>query len=68
MLQNARVTAFTVSELLKENQHGVGIKLPPALPAFPTLQIKVNDLNQAIIFSIRVHHFADNTNLLIVCR
>ena len=27
MLQNARVTAFTVSELLKENQHGVGIKL-----------------------------------------
>ena len=32
MLQNARVTAFTVSELLKENQHGVGIKLPPAPP------------------------------------
>ena len=27
MLQNARVTAFTVSELLKENQHGVRIKL-----------------------------------------
>ena len=27
MLQNARITAFTVSELLKENQHGVGIKL-----------------------------------------
>ena len=28
MLQNARVTAFTVSELLRENQH-VGVKLPP---------------------------------------
>ena len=30
MLQNARVTAFTVSELLKENQQGGGsVKLPP---------------------------------------
>ena len=28
MLQNARVTAFTVSELLRENQQG-GLKLPP---------------------------------------
>ena len=27
MLQNARVTAFTVSELLRENEQGV--KLPP---------------------------------------
>ena len=26
MLQNARVTAFTVSELLRENQQGVGVK------------------------------------------
>ena len=25
MLQNARVTAFTVSELLRENQQGVGV-------------------------------------------
>ena len=30
MLQNARVTAFTVSELLRENQQGV--KLPPPPP------------------------------------
>ena len=29
MLQNVRVTAFTVSELLRENQQGGGIKLPP---------------------------------------
>ena len=36
ILQNARVTAFTVSELLKENQQGV--KLPPAPPpALPRL-------------------------------
>ena len=28
MLQNARVTAFTVSELLRENQHG-GLNYPP---------------------------------------
>ena len=26
MLQNVRVTAFTVSELLKENQQGWGVK------------------------------------------
>ena len=31
MLQNARVTAFTVSKLLRENQQG-GSKLPPPLP------------------------------------
>ena len=29
MLQNARVVAFTVSELLKENQQGGKITLPP---------------------------------------
>ena len=27
MLQNARVTAFSISELLKENQQGRGLKL-----------------------------------------
>ena len=31
MLQNARVTTFTVSELLRENQQGGGIKLPSPL-------------------------------------
>ena len=31
MLQNARVTAFTISELLRENQKG-GVKLPPPPP------------------------------------
>ena len=31
MLQNSRVTAFTVSKLLRENQQGEGgeVKLPP---------------------------------------
>ena len=37
MLQNARVAAFTISELLRKNQQGGGVKLPP----FPT-QIRVN--------------------------
>ena len=32
MLQNARVTTFTVSELLRENQQGGGIKLPSPPP------------------------------------
>ena len=32
MLKNARVTAFTVSELLRENQRGRGVKLPPPPP------------------------------------
>ena len=32
MLQNPRVTAFTISELLRENQQrGWGVKLPPRL-------------------------------------
>ena len=37
MLQNARVTAFIVSELLRENQQGGGVKLSPT-----TTQIRVN--------------------------
>ena len=37
MLENTRVTAFTVSELLRENQQG-GVKLP--LPHLT--QIRVN--------------------------
>ena len=36
MLQNARVTAFTVSELLRENQQGVVVKTTPP----PTFQIR----------------------------
>ena len=37
MLQNARVTAFTVSKLLRENQQG-GSKLPP----LPFTQLTIN--------------------------
>ena len=37
MLQNASVTAFTASELLRENQQG-GVKLPPP----PLLRIGLN--------------------------
>ena len=31
MLQNFRVTAFTIFELLRENQLGGGVKLPPSI-------------------------------------
>ena len=31
MLQNAKVTAFAVSELLRENQQGVKLQPPPPL-------------------------------------
>ena len=45
MLQNSRVTAFTVSELLRENQQdggrGGGVKLPlPPQPPPPRLGLK----------------------------
>ena len=47
MLQNARVTAFTVSELLSENQQGV--KLPPAPPRLGLRQdLKITDKNEVI--------------------
>ena len=39
MLQNSKVTAFTIFELLKENQLG-GKITPPPLPPFT--QIRVN--------------------------
>ena len=32
MLKNARVRAFTISELLREKQQGAKITLPPAPP------------------------------------
>ena len=32
MLQNVRVTAFTISELLRENQQGGGKIPPPSTP------------------------------------
>ena len=35
MLQNARVTAFTVSKLLRENQQGEGVKITPPPPPPP---------------------------------
>ena len=41
MLQNARVTAFTVSELLRENQ--LGGKVTPPTPLTPTrIRVKLS--------------------------
>ena len=41
MLQNPRITAFTVSELLTENQQG-RVKSPPFTPIPHPTQIRVN--------------------------
>ena len=42
MLQNARVPAFTVFELLRENQHWGGWGVGKTTPPPPPTQIKVN--------------------------
>ena len=50
MLQNAKVTAFIVSELLRENQQGVGGKITT-----PTqIKVKLSDFN---IISLFFKHF-----------
>ena len=52
MLQNARITAFTVSELLREDQKG-GIRSPPppSPPSSPpSTQIRVNIITSFQIF------------------
>ena len=43
MLQNARVTAFTISELLKENQQGI------TPPLHQPTQIRVNNTGSSIL-------------------
>ena len=44
MLQNARVTAFTISELLREKKQG-GVKLRPPPPTHTHIQIRVNSVS-----------------------
>ena len=43
MLQNARVTAFTVSELLRENQQG--LTPPPPPPPPPPLRLGLSHMS-----------------------
>ena len=43
MVQNARVTAFTVSALFRENQHWEGVKLPP-----PPIRIRVKSASRCL--------------------
>ena len=46
MLQNTMVTAFTVSELFRENGQGGGGKIPPPLPHTHThTKISVKERN-----------------------
>ena len=53
MLQNARVTAFAISELSREKQQGV--KLPPHSPTLPKL-------------GLRFVFFSENNLFLIICK
>ena len=50
ILQNARVTAFTFSELLRENQHG--IKLPSLSPSVP-LMLRSKMMKNAFYFTLK---------------
>ena len=47
MLQNSRVTAFTVSELLRENQYkqGGGGKITPPPPPPPPLPTQIKQIS-----------------------
>ena len=48
MMQNARVTTFTVSELLREKQHE-GLKSPPPQP--PQIRVKTfNKKDKVLVF------------------
>ena len=55
LLQNARVTAFTISEVLKEKQQGV--KLPPPPPHLSPILPKLG---------LRFVFFSENNLLLFV--
>ena len=60
MLQNARVTAFTVSELLRKNQQGGrGGELPPIQIRFKTLK-KHRKATGLDFTSLKVIKFASN--------
>ena len=50
MLQNARVTAFTVSKLLRENQQGEGVKITPPPHTHTHTLIRVKLEVKATIF------------------
>ena len=53
MLQNSRVTAFTVSDLLRENQQDGGeggVKLPPPPPPPPRLGLKALFVHKIVFF------------------
>ena len=53
MLQNARVTAFTVSELLRENQLG-GKVTPPPTPLTPTrIRVKLSYLLVMVCMTVK---------------
>ena len=50
MLQNARVTTFTVPKLLRENQQGEGVKITPPSLHTHTRPVRVKLEVKATIF------------------
>ena len=69
MLQNAKVTAFTVSELLRENQQRGG-KIPPSPPRLGlkkheavtdnrSVMIYVNEIENRINFKIKTGYYLE---------
>ena len=70
MLQNSRVTAFTVSELLRENQYkqGGGGKITPPPPSLPRLSKSVDFYSPEITRKSKIflwYNFGGNSSQLI---
>ena len=61
MLQNCRVTAFTVFELLRENQLGWGDFQPPPPPPRTQIRVNISFTNSTIR---RASHFLNKLELL----
>ena len=68
MLQNSRVTAFTVLELLRENQLevGGGVKLPPPLHPTRLGLIQIEEKTQVQV-TVRSPDYAFNEIIHIYC-
>ena len=70
MLRNSRFTAFTVSELLRENQQDRG-ELPPSPHTTTTTQIRVNkvaDLRPEILCKKRLRPRSFSVNFAVFLR
>ena len=58
MLLNSRVTAFTVFELLRENQLGGGGKITPPLPVPPRLGLRKVTVQESNLEGLLLQHLS----------